>query len=58
MSTKDDVLGALMEADAAISGERLARRLGLSRCRSSSMISSLFISCYLFRLVQAVFADI
>ena len=31
MSTKDDVLGALMEADAAISGERLARRLGLSR---------------------------
>ncbi|MBR0368384.1 MAG: biotin--[Clostridia bacterium] len=31
MSTKNDVLGALMEAREAVSGERLARRLGLSR---------------------------
>ena len=31
MSTKNDVLNALMEADEAISGERLARRLGLTR---------------------------
>lgn len=31
MSTKEDVLNALMEADAAVSGERLARRLGVSR---------------------------
>ena len=31
MSTKNDVLGALMGETEAISGERLARRLGLSR---------------------------
>ena len=31
MSTKNDVLAALMSADEAISGERLARRLGVSR---------------------------
>lgn len=31
MSTKNDVLGALMAAGEAISGERLARRLGISR---------------------------
>lgn len=31
MSTKNDVLGALMSTDAALSGERLARRLGISR---------------------------
>lgn len=31
MSTKNDVLGALMEADAPVSGERLARRLGITR---------------------------
>lgn len=31
MSTRNDVLNALMASDEAISGERLARRLGLSR---------------------------
>ena len=31
MSTKNDVLGALLEADGSISGERLARRLGITR---------------------------
>ena len=31
MSTKNDVLGALMATGEAISGERLARRLGISR---------------------------
>ena len=31
MSTKSDVLWALMECDEAISGERLARRLGVTR---------------------------
>ena len=31
MSTKNDVLGALMAETGAISGERLARRLGISR---------------------------
>ena len=31
MSTKNDVLAALLEEDAAISGERLARKLGISR---------------------------
>lgn len=31
MSTKNDVLGALMDAGGDISGERLARRLGVSR---------------------------
>lgn len=31
MSTKDDVLAALLEEEASISGERLARRLGISR---------------------------
>ena len=31
MSTKNDVLAALMAEDGAISGERLARRLGISR---------------------------
>lgn len=31
MSTKNDVLSALMDADGAISGERLARRIGISR---------------------------
>ena len=31
MSTKSDVLRALMECDEAISGERLARRLGVTR---------------------------
>ena len=31
MSTKNDVLGALMDAREAISGERLARRLGITR---------------------------
>lgn len=31
MSTKNDVLRALMDADAPVSGERLARRLGVSR---------------------------
>lgn len=31
MSTKNEVLAALMDAEEAISGERLARRLGISR---------------------------
>ena len=31
MSTKNEVLGVLMQADAPLSGERMARRLGLSR---------------------------
>lgn len=31
MSTRNDVLAALMAADGAVSGERLARRLGVSR---------------------------
>ena len=31
MSTKDDVLAVLMEQEAPLSGERLARRLGVSR---------------------------
>ena len=31
MSTKNDVLGALMASDGAVSGERLARKLGLTR---------------------------
>jgi len=31
MSTKNDVLAMLMKADAALSGERLARKLGVSR---------------------------
>jgi BirA family biotin operon repressor/biotin-[acetyl-CoA-carboxylase] ligase len=31
MSTKNEVLGALMDAREAISGERLARRLGITR---------------------------
>ena len=31
MSTKNDVLSALLDEEKAISGERLARRLGISR---------------------------